>query len=672
MSQSALRPQQLNTLQSLITKHIADPSLADFAVSNDFAITSTERGVNRWEQAHLVAALDVLNAYQSDRRARAACQVAGHYLGKRRQFTDDPRTRAVEFLKRWLRTRAADAAVGEDEVRGFCGLCRDILNHPQLFPARNPRSFLCTIAEVYEHLQWQLREVLEQDHTCAELARRVLSLSRNFLSDVVSYLLLAPTDLRQTDALPSLEIVALWQSLPDEGHPLPGRADPALQHTMRDAWRSQCGSLVAAILGTPWCVSLFKGAGADDAADSRPAGTAVSDSAVAEAAGMRPGPPAFERISEVRRQFELGELKASGLAGAFRSAGHASTRRLYVDVAQEAFDLVYLLGEVLVQFHRVSDGLGDYGMIRVAPWLHPFLETLTDKVHRVKSHLEKLNDAVEGAYVLARARGGKVEKPAPSTRMSARAHASIERAVTGRDTHVQALLQAIDELRARSSPERLPHVMEGLGDACTALRSVLTSLEFRARVGGSFPELPALGNAPAVGVEDGSRSASTEGQKAAYSSHLQLEDSTASNSEADVASIDSEAGAAPFEPAVVAPVQVLRGRLWADVHRLVSARCGSRLQRHDRRSLLISGGRFFIFEKGSVDKVKTEVDIQSGVESCRQGPGGTLSLTVHRLPDGATEEDGVTECKEYIFEFPDAQLAAAFHEELVRDRPWCS
>lgn len=31
--------------------------------------------------------------------------------------------------------------------------------------------------------------------------------------------------------------------------------------------------------------------------------------------------------------------------------------------------------EVLVQFHRISDGLGDFGMIRVSTWLHPVLES---------------------------------------------------------------------------------------------------------------------------------------------------------------------------------------------------------------------------------------------------------------------------------------------------------
>merc|ERR1712032_1228771 len=49
-----------------------------------------------------------------------------------------------------------------------------------------------------------------------------------------------------------------------------------------------------------------------------------------------------------------------------------------------------------------------------------------------------------------------------------------------------------EELKRRSSPDRLPHVMEGIGDACSQLQTVLTSPQFLARVGDSFPELPSL------------------------------------------------------------------------------------------------------------------------------------------------------------------------------------
>lgn len=63
---------------------------------------------------------------------------------------------------------------------------------------------------------------------------RCLSLSRNLVSDAITFLLLAATHLTQTDNLPSLEVVVLWQSLPAAGNPLPSRADPQLQKTMQD------------------------------------------------------------------------------------------------------------------------------------------------------------------------------------------------------------------------------------------------------------------------------------------------------------------------------------------------------------------------------------------------------------------------------------------------------
>merc|ERR1739848_423050 len=98
------------------------------------------------------------------------------------------------------------------------------------------------------------------------MGAKALSLSKNFLSDAIAYLLLAPTDLRQTDALPSLEVVALWQSLPEDGHPLPARADPSLQRQMKDAWLTRCGGLIAALVGTQQSVRLFGNAGAEEEA----------------------------------------------------------------------------------------------------------------------------------------------------------------------------------------------------------------------------------------------------------------------------------------------------------------------------------------------------------------------------------------------------------------------
>merc|ERR1712187_218008 len=110
-------------------------------------------------------------------------------------------------------------------------------------------------------------------------------------------------------------------------------------------------------------------------------------------------------------------------------------------------------------------------------------------VQLLKSNLEMGNEAVDEIYVLARARGMSIEKPAPSKSMCARAHACIERAVTGRNSHAQALMQVIDELKSRSAPERLPHVSEGIGEACANLQSVLSSAECQSIANCQLPEL---------------------------------------------------------------------------------------------------------------------------------------------------------------------------------------
>ena len=60
---SSLARSQLEVLQSLVKKHLEDPSLADIASGDDFTLTSIERGIPRYEHSHLVAALDVILEY---------------------------------------------------------------------------------------------------------------------------------------------------------------------------------------------------------------------------------------------------------------------------------------------------------------------------------------------------------------------------------------------------------------------------------------------------------------------------------------------------------------------------------------------------------------------------------------------------------------------------------
>lgn len=508
----SLQSAQLDLLQSLVNKHLVDPGLTGIATTEDFSVTSIERGIPRYEHPHLVAALDILLMYQASRRAVSSCGCT-----RTRSYRHDPRTRFVELMKRWLRANAVNASVGEEEVRRVCGLVRDLMNYPQVFPPRNPRSFMHTLAEVYDHLKLQLREVLQRDRTCAELAARSLILSRNLISDAIAYLLLAATDLKQTDELPSLEVVSLWQTLPKEANPLPKRADHAQQILMREAWLTLCGSLVASLLSMPWSFRLFDGKGAEEEAamaslalqDRSPGSKAAKDrSPKAIEDRPSPGGPTPDEPSrqagdllallvQVRAKFDKGQFSSSGLAGAFREPGQNQGRHHYLAAIEALFDLIYLLGEVFVQFHRISDGLGDYGMIRVAPWLHPFLEAVVEKVQRLRGSLEGLHEAVDTELVIAKAKGYKVKKPAPTEYMSARAHAAIDRAIISRDCHANLLLQTFEELKARSAPERLPQVVEGLSDACKSLQNVLSSQQFRARVSGAFPQVKALDSAPA-------------------------------------------------------------------------------------------------------------------------------------------------------------------------------
>merc|ERR1719155_7977 len=102
--------------------------------------------------------------------------------------------------------------------------------------------------------------------------------------------------------------------------------------------------------------------------------------------------------------FEQGNFKTSGLAGAFRAPARKPLRKLYLSAVEMTFDLLYLLGEAFTQFQRISDCLGDYGSIRISAWLHPFLDALAEKVQTLKNSLAQLNEAVDDAYVLARAR----------------------------------------------------------------------------------------------------------------------------------------------------------------------------------------------------------------------------------------------------------------------------
>merc|ERR1740121_3583002 len=117
------------------------------------------------------------------------------------------------------------------------------------------------------------------------------------------------------------------------------------------------------------------------------------------------------------------------------------------------------------------------------------------KVDRLRSRLEELRDAVDRELVLPLRRKHKVKGPLGSHNQSSRAHACIERAVTGLNSHAHSLLQVLRELKGRSAPERLPHHVDSMADACLQLQDCVGSEQFRRCVGDRvFQGMPPLLN----------------------------------------------------------------------------------------------------------------------------------------------------------------------------------
>ncbi|CAE7199507.1 Mob4 [Symbiodinium sp. CCMP2592] len=119
------------------------------------------------------------------------------------------------------------------------------------------------------------------------------------------------------------------------------------------------------------------------------------------------------------------------------------------------------------------------------------------------------------------------------------------------------------------------------------------------------------------------------------------------------------------------------GCLRAEVHRLTTGVQG--WKRHDCRSLLVTGSQLLIYEKGSVDQVKTVVDVGAGeVERCCLVGPGIMSLEVHRKKRrssslgrftsphrGGGSRSDAREQKLYFFEFDHAAAAQEFCDALA-------
>eukprot|EP00931_Biecheleriopsis_adriatica_P054929 TRINITY_DN32378_c0_g1_i1.p1 TRINITY_DN32378_c0_g1~~TRINITY_DN32378_c0_g1_i1.p1 ORF type:complete len:952 (-),score=170.94 TRINITY_DN32378_c0_g1_i1:82-2898(-) len=510
--QSSLARSQMEFIQRLVKKHLTDPSFTEIG-AEDFTLTSLDRGIERFVHENLATALDVLVDYQGKRKTTYFNAMGLRAQTSMSAYRNDPRTRVIELLKRWLRQQAVNENVGEEEVRRMCSLCRELLNNGSLFPSRNKTSFMHALSQVYEHLQKQLQQVLERDRSCAEQAKTCLTLSRNMISDSIAFLLTSPTDLKQTDRLPSTGIGLLTQSLPPSDNPLPASADPQLQDIMEDAWKTHVGRLLARLIALPWTQLLYNAGVPEEAATLQAqAGSAASTAVLAlpDPAGNSPVTSFRDLLEVVRKDFAEARFKNSGLAGPFREDNQEDCQKHFLAATEALFELLYLLGEVLIHFHRISDSMGDYGMIRVASWLHPIIESIIDKVKRLKQSLEGVHSAMERAITHAQARGVTVKKPLPTKGMLKRGHDAIERAVVSRDCHANELIQSLEELKRKSATERLPQVYQALGDACAQLQFVLGSSQFRAVVGESFPQLPPtvqMGRpaqmSPALAIADG-------------------------------------------------------------------------------------------------------------------------------------------------------------------------
>ena len=365
----------------------------------------------------------------------------------------------------------------------------------------------------------------------------------------------------------------------------------------------------------------------------------------------------------------------------------------------------------MVQFHRISDGLGDYGMIRVAPWLHPILETLQEKVQQLKGSLEQLSTFLDSAYVLARARGQKIPKPAPSDKMCARARDAIHRALLGSTSHASQLLQLAEELRVRSAPERLPHLAKGLGDACVTLSEVLVSAEFRRHVGDAFPRLPRLLD---LGADAKPRAKTTA---IVGMPTLALED-TRDVPDAGMHAFTERPIVCRRDPhdsmAMVRvrtepkTAQVMNASLWADTDvqdtistsatpramaRENSQSCSSccsaqsvgipisgpvmtfevnrltsfePLKRHDRRRIELRNDELLIYSTGSQSRIKSAVQLPEGVERVFFLSDTVLEACFSLVPADAVPGGGVVRPKDYIFEFATSEQADIFCEDSLK------
>jgi len=234
--------------------------------------------------------------------------------------------------------------------------------------------------------------------------------------------------------------------------------------------------------------------------------------------------------------------------------------------------------------------------------------------------------------------------------MGERASTAIHDAIGHPDgSHVTLLLKALEDLRQRSSTDRLPKVVASIGKACTQLDAVLSSQRFQACVGDAYPKnLPRIAD---IGL----------GQP------VQTEDVTVALDGKNLGTMPTLRTAAISDTPGVTTSLGPPTLSQANVKRLTVVPCGAKLRVHDRRGLRLTDGKLDIFEKGSKSKVKMSIDVRLDVqEFFIFNNSKRLSLTMRRLPQGADIDCGVWTTKNYLFEFLSTDECIAFHTEISR------
>lgn len=451
-------------------------------MSSLFISTSFDRCIqgnllNPWA----AQALDAVNSYQREKASLKRDRVQKCAPGPHR--AEDPRIFVCEFLKEWLRAAAIRTDMPVEELDRMLKFCMGIILEESIFPSTRikSRGFIATIKDVHhaikkhqvqrkQQTQTDFQVALCRGQSCNQTLKTLQTHSRNLVEAACAFVLVGLTDLAKTDKLPGLGAQTLWFSLPEQWNNHPGRPD--LQHLMKDAWATGCGRIVAALVSSKWFVQLQQGS------------------------CMKECTSVHFIVDTVRRELERG-FRNSGFTGLLRLPEHAPTCETYFEVCLLVDDIAHF-SCVLDHCHPISHALGDYGIIRMANWLHPLLDEMVEKVHQLQCKAAQLNAVLENNIVLA----GRVHCPQPTDKMRKVAVGAIHDC----EKNSQLLLDTLQILKQQSDPQRLNGLKEGCVVAANKFVAALQADEMRRRVSADFrfPELFAdpLAERPAIEIAE--------------------------------------------------------------------------------------------------------------------------------------------------------------------------